>query len=298
MTIGYRPSSAVVNSTIAPCAGARSTACAPQLPSLPFSSRTPSLITVSKIVPTTWKELSIDGPAFEHEDPDRLAGADLDRRVDVLVGDAVEDHEVGSRRRGHGLGEVGRLALLAEVPLALDDRELVVDGRQAFLGLDDDHAVHAVGDVVERRARAAVVHPHAGVVGGPLVDLLLARAIEVISSFQATWLAWKSIECDSWFSAGFVRWTRIVSPTLTRMTGPGHGATERPDLLDETRGDGHLLLGHDQVDVVDLPSRRGAVGSWVTGAGAFGSAATSVSAAGRRGRPSAGASVGAARPRR
>ncbi len=45
--------------------------------------------------------------------------------------------------------------------------------------------------------------------------------MEVISSFQATCEAWKSIEWASWLVAGFTRWTRIVSPTRTRITGPG-----------------------------------------------------------------------------
>ena len=53
-------------------------------------------MTVLKIVPTMWNELSMFGPGVEHEDPDALAGADLDRVVLVLVGDAVEDHEVGA----------------------------------------------------------------------------------------------------------------------------------------------------------------------------------------------------------
>ena len=46
-------------------------------------------------------------------------------------------------------------------------------------------------------------------------------AIDRISSFGATWLAWKSIEWDIWLVAGFLRWILTLSPTLTRMTGPG-----------------------------------------------------------------------------
>ena len=48
-----------------------------------------------------------------------------------------------------------------------------------------------------------------------------------ISSFHATLLAWKSMECGSLFASGFTRVTRTVSPTLTRRTGPG---TESPKL--------------------------------------------------------------------
>ena len=63
VTIGYIPSSRGLNSMIAPCAGERSTAWLPQPPALPLTSWTPSLVTVSKIVPTTWYELSMFGPA-------------------------------------------------------------------------------------------------------------------------------------------------------------------------------------------------------------------------------------------
>jgi hypothetical protein len=62
------------------------------------------------------------------------------------------------------------LTLGPEVPLVLDEEELVVDGRQAGFGFHDDHAEHAVGDVVQDRRGAAVVHPDAGTVGGELVD--------------------------------------------------------------------------------------------------------------------------------
>ena len=49
--------------------------------------------------------------------------------------------------------------------------------------------------------------------------------------------------------AGFLRWTRIWSPTLTRMTGPGNAAVEGPHHLLVSGGDGHQLLLDDQVDV-------------------------------------------------
>ena len=48
---------------IAAWAGERSTAWDPQPPAFPGSSWMPSLVTVSKIVPTMWKELSMFGPA-------------------------------------------------------------------------------------------------------------------------------------------------------------------------------------------------------------------------------------------
>ena len=88
-------------------------------------------------------------PGIEDEDPDPPLGRDRDRVVLVLVGDAVEDDEVGRGGGLVGLGVVGRLALGAEVPLALDERELVVDLGQPALGLDDDHPEHPVRDVVQ-----------------------------------------------------------------------------------------------------------------------------------------------------
>jgi len=45
--------------------------------------------------------------------------------------------------------------------------------------------------------------------------------MSVISSFQATIEAWKSIECGIVFVSGLWRWIRTVSPTFTRRTGPG-----------------------------------------------------------------------------
>ena len=132
-------------------------------------------------------------------------------------------------------------------------------GSQAALGLDDDHAEHAVGDVVQRRGGAAVVHPDAGVLGLVLVELLLARVDRghlVVPGDHR--LAWKSMECGSWFVAGFLRWTRIVSPTLTRITGPGTVPPNVQTFTDEARGDGHVLLSMTEVDVVDgaLEDRR------------------------------------------
>ena len=119
------------NSTIAPWAGDRSTACEPQLPALPCGQ--PDALLDDRVEDRADDvERAVDArPGVEHEDAHPLAGRDLERRVDVLVGDAVEDDEVGRRARRHRLVQVDRLALLAEVPLALDERELVLDRRQA-----------------------------------------------------------------------------------------------------------------------------------------------------------------------
>ena len=66
-------------------------------------------------------------PGVEDEDPHAALGRDLDRVVLVLVGDAVEDDEVGGRRRGVGLRVVDRLLLRTQVPLALDEGDLLID---------------------------------------------------------------------------------------------------------------------------------------------------------------------------
>ena len=162
------------SSTIAPCAGDRSTAWEPQLPSLP-ALELDALLDDGVEDGADDVERAVHGRSrVEHEEAHAVVGVDLERRVLVLVGDAVEHDVVGRGRGRHRLGQVRDLALRTQVPLALDERELRVDGRQALGGLHDDHPEHAVRDVVERGRRAAVVHPDAGVVGRPLVHQLLA----------------------------------------------------------------------------------------------------------------------------
>ena len=57
-------------------------------------------MTVSKIVPTMWNELSTLGPGVRGRRPARARRSPTcERVVLVLVGDAVEDHEVGRRAR-------------------------------------------------------------------------------------------------------------------------------------------------------------------------------------------------------
>jgi hypothetical protein len=67
------------------------------------------------------------------------------------------------------LGEVARLTVGTEVPLALDEDVLVVDLGQVR-GIDDDRTEHAVADVVQCRGGTAVVHEDPGVLGAELVD--------------------------------------------------------------------------------------------------------------------------------
>ena len=90
----------------------------------------------------------------------------------------------------------GLQAVRREVPLARDEDVVTVGLRQhARLRLDDDRAVHAVGDVHQDRLGAAVIHEHAGVVGAKAVADRLARedvAERLVGAIRA---AWKSTEC-------------------------------------------------------------------------------------------------------
>ena len=92
------------------------------------------MVTVSKIVPTMWNELSMFGPASRTKIRTRSPVPTLSGMVLVLVGDAVEDHEVRGRSDRRGLVEAGDLALRPEIPLALDEGELLVDLGQAPFG--------------------------------------------------------------------------------------------------------------------------------------------------------------------
>jgi hypothetical protein len=82
--------------------------------------------------------------------------------------------------------------------------------------------------------------------------------IERISSFQATRLEWKSIECGIWFSSGFTSVIRTRSPTFTRRTGPGTVSPKVQTFWTKPRRDGHQALGHDELDLVDLAPCRAA----------------------------------------
>ncbi len=79
------------------------------------------------------------------------------------------------------------------------------------------------------------------------------------------------------FVAGFFRCTRTVSPTLTRMTGPG---TVPPNVHTCWRNPGATVICCSVMTrsmSCTVPARSvGAVASFVTGGGALGSAAISV----------------------
>ena len=108
------------------------------------------------------------------------------------------------------------------VDLALHDVELVVDRRQARLGLDQDQAVHAVGDVLGDHRRGAVVDVEARAQRLERHRFLVAGIdLQRRGAAAGTGRAWKSTEWIILLSAEFFRWTSTVSPTRTRTNGPG-----------------------------------------------------------------------------
>ena len=184
----------------------------------------------------------------EHEQTHVFAGRDLDRVVGILRCHPVEHHEVGSGRRLIGLLVRRRFALRAQVPVILDQEELVVDRLQPACRFDDDHPEHAVGDVVQGRGGAAVVHPHAGVVGGELVDQCFPwgdrahlvvhrhlRGVEVdrVRDRRLGWI--HQIDSDG-----------VADPGSQHRTG--NLTVERPNELFVALGDGHQLLLDDHLD--------------------------------------------------
>ena len=161
---------------IAPWAGARSTAWLPQPPAIALGEAD-ALLDDRVEDRADDVERAVDvRPGVEDEDPHAALGRDLDRVVLVLVGDAVEDDEVGRRARLRSPSRSRPARFCAPRYHSLWTRATSSStlGRPPF-GLDDDHPEHAVGDVVQRRGRAAVVHPDAGVVGGEGVGERLAR---------------------------------------------------------------------------------------------------------------------------
>ena len=102
------------------------------------------------------------GAGVHHPDPEWLVRSDLERCRLVLIRDAVE-HDVLRVDREHAVQiafvqTVDRLG--AGIELARDQDELPL--RRQVIGLDDDRAVHPVGDVLQDGRDAAVVHEDAG----------------------------------------------------------------------------------------------------------------------------------------
>src|SRR4029078_13532217 len=91
-------------------------------------------------------------------------------------------------------------------------------------------------------------------------------------------------ECDIWFSFGFLRWTRTVSPTWTRITGPG---TVPPNVQTFWTKPSATVISCSVITrsmSCTFPgSAFGAVGSYRTGLGAVGSAAAAVGGGGPAG---------------
>ena len=91
-------------------------------------------MTVSKMVPTMWNELSIARPGVEHEDAHALAGRDLDGWSLYWLATPLKTTKSGAGAAAIAFSRLAGSPCGPEVPLALDERELRVDRRQALRG--------------------------------------------------------------------------------------------------------------------------------------------------------------------
>ena len=90
-------------------------------------SAMPSLITLSKIVPTMWNELSTFGPAFSTKIRTRSPVPTLSGLSLYWFATPLKTTKSGAGAAGRGFAQADRLALRAEIPLALHQRELFID---------------------------------------------------------------------------------------------------------------------------------------------------------------------------
>ena len=127
----------------------------------------------------------------------------------------------------------------------------------AFLRLDDDRAVHAVGDVGQHRLGAAVVHEDAGIVGLEAEGEGLARrdVLERLVRRDAG-----GVEVDRVRDRAAVRERHLDGLTLANVHDRAGGAVavERPRVVLDTGGDldRHVLEGHVHLDEVAGGERR------------------------------------------
>ena len=176
VTIGYRPSSSNRISTMAPWAGERSTAWRPSCPRCPRLQVDALLDDLVEDRPDH-VEARVDARAgVEDEDAHRLAHRDLDRVVGVLVGDAVEDHEVRGRGAGRCLAR-GR----SSAPCSPRYHSLWTNANSwSTGGRPSSGSTMIIPNMpfamcISAGRGAAVVHEHARVLGLELVDELLTR---------------------------------------------------------------------------------------------------------------------------
>ena len=96
---------------------------------------------------------------IDHIEPDALPDFGRERMMVVLEGDAVEDNFVGPD--AHHLVVIARHERafgLRSVPFALHQHVTHVGRWQRLGWIDDDGAVHSVGNVLQHWRRAAVVN--------------------------------------------------------------------------------------------------------------------------------------------
>src|SRR5664280_631606 len=177
----------------------------------------------------------------QHPDPHPLSGLGSQRDRVVLPNVAVEDHGVGGASAQ--LGVVGGAVRRTQVELRLNQRELPIHRREPRR-VDDDSAVHAVGDVVEHRRGPAVVHPGAGEARGEPVDQRLAGLDgphRLVRGDRA------GVEVDAVAHRAVVDQSdheRVADPAVQRR--PRHGAAEGPHPLPHVRRHLDVLIDHGQ----------------------------------------------------
>src|SRR5207249_4103816 len=99
---------------------------------------------------------------IDEVEADALPNFGRERMMVVLEGDAVEDHFVGPDT--HHLVVIPhhpRSFVLRRVPFALHQYVAHVGGRQRLGWIDDDGAVHSVGNMLENGRSPAVVNKRA-----------------------------------------------------------------------------------------------------------------------------------------
>ena len=176
-----------------------------------------------KFGPPTPKKMRTVSPTLA------CSGCSFDKRADRAVEDEIFRPLVQQLLDAELLA-----AVLPErrigIDLALHDIELVVDRRQPALRLDQDQAVHAVGDVLGDHRRRAVIDVEAGHqrLAGHRSSRRPDRPAVAAAPPPGPVAAWKSTEWIIALSAEFFRWMSIGVADPHADERPRHLAVEGP----------------------------------------------------------------------
>src|SRR5690606_544995 len=138
---------------------------------------------------------------------------------------------------------------LGSIELALHDVELLVDLGQATFRLDQDHAVHAVGDVLADHGRGTVIHVQPRLQGLEAEALLLAG--RRLGNGCAAAGAGYRMQVDGMDVAaldGIGHVDGHVVPFAYADHRAGYGIVEGPELVAAAIAETPFNLGGDQVD--------------------------------------------------